>query len=545
MSTAAIYLRQSKEKKDSVSIEAQQEKCSIICQLNGWDFIAYDDKGKSGKDLNRPAFKQMMKDIESGKVQHIVCYRLDRISRSMADFSNLIVNLEQYGVDFVSATENFDTATPLGRAMVNIIMTFAQLERETITERVIDNYYYRGNLGHWPGGTAPYGYRLIKVTDATGKKHSALEIDPEQAKWVRYMYEAYLEPGGNIAKILNHLNELKVKTNRNALWTSRVVADLLTKPVYTSNTAAVYDYYKMQDCNIVNELSDYDGSGSLNLYGKNTRNANRHKRCREAKEMYLVIMQHTPIIEPELWLAVQHKKATKLPNIPPRSGTSKNSYLTGLIVCGNCGYRVSISKSPGNYRTYMCSTKKNRGRSTCAAPNTPAKQLEATVIEDMINHFTEPALVQKVKDNYKKQSFVTPEQLQKKNELDLQLSQIDKEIDNLMQAISSGNPTLIKYANIHITELDNQRQAIFNEMQLLDLEQSQNDALQNAYQFLYSYLDNFLYINVCCLIKMNCCHKTTLLIVYNTNKFYCKQHKSKRTAIFRQQFFCKEFLVFS
>ena len=490
MTTAAIYLRQSKEKKDSVSIEAQLDKCKIICQLNGWDYISYDDKGKSGKDLNRPALKQMMKDIESGKVKHIICYRLDRISRSMADFSNLIVTLEEYGVDFISATENFDTSNPLGRAMVNIIMTFAQLERETITERVTDNYYYRGNLGYWPGGTAPYGYRLIKVTGSDGKQHSALEIDPEQAQWLRYMYEAYLEPGGSIRKILDHLNGLNVKTNRNALWTSRVVADILQKPVYTSNTAALYEYYKMQDCNIVSDISAFDGTGSLNLYGKAGKNVNRHKRCREASEMYLTVMGHVPLIDPELWLAVQQKKASKPVN-PPRTGTSKLSYLTGLLICGQCGYRVSIAKTGHDYRAYMCSTKKNRGASTCSAPNIPAKKLEATVLDDMIQHFTQAETVQKIKDNYKKQSFITPEQQRKKNELDLKLSQIDSEIDNLMQAISSGNPTLLKYANIHIAELDEQRQHILNELQDLNLEQYQEDHLLAAYQFVYSYLDNF------------------------------------------------------
>ena len=489
MTTAAIYLRQSKEKKDSVSIEAQLEKCKIVCQLNGWEFISYDDKGKSGKDLNRPAFKQMMKDIESGKVKHIICYRLDRISRSMADFSNLIVTLEEYGVDFISATENFDTSNPLGRAMVNIIMTFAQLERETITERVTDNYYYRGNLGYWPGGTAPYGYRLIKITGSDGKRHSALEIDEEQAQWVRYMYEAYLEPGGGIAKILDHLNNLQVKTNRNALWTNRVVADLLQKPVYTSNTVALYEYYKLQDCNIVNDISAFDGTGSLNLYGKSSKNANRHKRCREANEMYLTVMSHTPIIEPELWLAVQQKKASR-PPIPPRTGTSKNRYLTGLLVCGVCGYRVSIVKD-GTYRAYTCSSKKNRGRTACSSSNISARKLESTVVDDMIRHFTQADVVQKIKENYKKQSFITPEQQHRKNELDLKLSQIDTEIDNLIQAISSGNPTLLKYANIHITELDEQRQHILNELQDLNLEQYQEDNLQAAYQFVYSYLDNF------------------------------------------------------
>lgn len=490
MTTAAIYLRQSKEKKDSVSIEAQLEKCKIICQLNGWDFISYDDKGKSGKDLNRPAFKQMMKDIESGKVTHIVCYRLDRISRSMADFSNLIVTLEQHGVDFISATENFDTSNPLGRAMVNIIMTFAQLERETITERVTDNYYFRGNLGYWPGGTAPYGYRLIKVTGSDGKRHSALEIDPEQAQWVRYMYETYLKPGGSVTKILDHLNNLQIKTNRNALWTSRVVADILAKPVYTSNTVALYDYYKAQDCNIVNDIAAFNGTGSLNLYGKTSKNANRHKRCREANEMYLTVMDHTPIIEPELWIAVQRKKASHAP-IAPRTGTSKNSYLTGLLVCGVCGYRVSIAKSTGDYRTYMCSTKKNRGRSTCSAPNIPAKKLESTVVDDIIHHFTQPEIVCKIKENYQKQSFITPEQKQRKNELDLKLSQIDTEIEHLMQAISSGNTTLLKYANMHIAELDAQRQAVLEALQALDMEQYEDDTLQAAYQFVYTYLDNF------------------------------------------------------
>lgn len=490
MTTAAIYLRQSKEKKDSVSIEAQLEKCKIICQLNGWEFISYDDKGKSGKDLNRPAFKQMMKDIESGKVKHIVCYRLDRISRSMADFSNLIVSLEQFGVDFISATENFDTSTPLGRAMVNIIMTFAQLERETITERVTDNYYYRGNLGYWPGGTAPYGYRLIKITGSDGKRHSALEIDEEQAQWVRYMYEAYLEPGGSIAKILDHLNVLQVKTNRNALWTNRVVADILTKPVYTGNTIALYEFYKLQECNIVNDISDFDGNHSLNLYGKTSKNANRHKRCRDANEMYLTVMNHTPIIEPELWLAVQQKKASRVP-IAPRTGTSKNSYLTGLLVCGQCGYRVSISKSDDKYRTYMCSTKKNRGRNTCSAPNISAKKLESTVVDDMILHFTHPDIVQKIRENYHKQSFITPDQQRRKNELDLRLSQIDAEIDNLMQAIATGNPTMLKYANAHISELDAQRQQILSELQEINMEQYEDSSLQAAYQFVYNYLDDF------------------------------------------------------
>ena len=97
-------------------------------------------------------------------------------------------------------------------------------------------------------------------------------------------------------------------------------------PTYCKNLstpaipAALYEYYKLQDCNIVNDIAAFDGTGSLNLYGKTSKNANRHKRCREASEMYLTVMNHTPIIEPELWLAVQHKKASQPPT-PPRTGT--------------------------------------------------------------------------------------------------------------------------------------------------------------------------------------------------------------------------------
>ena len=172
-----IYARQSIEKKDSISIESQIDKCIALCAYNGWDYKIFKDSGYSGKSLNRPGFISLMEEVRSGNTDTLICYRLDRISRSMADFSNLIVELEKYGTKFISTTENFDTATPLGRAMVNIIMTFAQLERETIVNRVTDNYYSRTKLGHWGGGPAPYGYDLKKIIGSDGKKFTTLEIN--------------------------------------------------------------------------------------------------------------------------------------------------------------------------------------------------------------------------------------------------------------------------------------------------------------------------------------------------------------------------------
>lgn len=107
----AIYGRQSIEKKDSVSIETQIEKCKSFC--NGKDFKIYTDVGYSGKNINRPQFSQLIKDIKSGLVKKVIAYRLDRISRSIADFSQLLILFEEHNVDFISATENFDTNSPM------------------------------------------------------------------------------------------------------------------------------------------------------------------------------------------------------------------------------------------------------------------------------------------------------------------------------------------------------------------------------------------------------------------------------------------------
>lgn len=126
----AIYARQSVDKKDSISIESQIEFCKY--ELKGGNCKEYKDKGYSGKNTERPQFQQLMRDIESGLVRKVVVYKLDRISRSILDFAKMMDFFQEYEVEFVSSTEKFDTSTPMGRAMLNICIVFAQLERETI-----------------------------------------------------------------------------------------------------------------------------------------------------------------------------------------------------------------------------------------------------------------------------------------------------------------------------------------------------------------------------------------------------------------------------
>ena len=163
-----IYSRKSKYTGKGESIENQVEMCkdylfSHVKDIDEKDIVVYEDEGFSAKNLERPMFKRMMADSKKEKVEYIVCYRLDRISRNVSDFSSLITDLNDRNISFVSIKEQFDTSTPMGRAMMYIASVFAQLERETIAERIRDNMLMLAKTGRWLGGTSPTGYKSEKV----------------------------------------------------------------------------------------------------------------------------------------------------------------------------------------------------------------------------------------------------------------------------------------------------------------------------------------------------------------------------------------------
>lgn len=186
MKTDAVYARQSVEKKDSLSIAGQIDLCHRTA--DGGELRVYKDAGYSGKNTERPAFQQLMKDIRADRIGTLYVYRLDRFSRSVADFGQLWEVLQEHHVEFVSVNENFDTKTPMGRAMLHIIMVFAQLERETTAERVRDNYYRRAALGAWPGGPAPYGFDNGRARGRDGREVPSL-IPNDKAAVVQRIFQ--------------------------------------------------------------------------------------------------------------------------------------------------------------------------------------------------------------------------------------------------------------------------------------------------------------------------------------------------------------------
>ena len=216
----AIYTRVSTDnqaEKEYNSCRTQEDKIkSYINSQNNWEiFDIYSDEGYTGANLDRPAFKRLMRDIY--KIDVILFYKLDRLTRSPKDFYHLVELFEKHNVDFISITEKYDTSTPSGRLIMNVILTVAQFERELTSERTKHKMVERARQGFWNGGTTPFGYRVID------KK---LKIEPQEAFVVAELFRAYLKTK-SLRKTYHALNILGYD------FTLQRIYKILRNPVYT------------------------------------------------------------------------------------------------------------------------------------------------------------------------------------------------------------------------------------------------------------------------------------------------------------------------
>ena len=256
-----IYARQSVDRKDSISIESQIDFCKY--ELKGGSCRVFKDKGYSGKNTDRPEFQKLLGEIRKGKVRRVIVYKLDRISRSILDFATMMELFQEYDVEFVSSTEKFDTSTPMGRAMLNICIVFAQLERETIQKRVTDAYYSRCLKGFHMSGQAPYGYQL-EPTVVEGIRTKKMVADPIAADHVRLMFEMYAEPETSFGDITRYFEEQGIKIYEKSMVRS-FLSQLLRNPVYAQADLELYEFFKSQGAAIVNDASEFAGSRNISF----------------------------------------------------------------------------------------------------------------------------------------------------------------------------------------------------------------------------------------------------------------------------------------
>lgn len=357
----AIYTRKSVEEgldQEFNTLDAQRLACeSYIAakRMEGWVCLPehYDDGGYSGGDTKRPAYQRMMADVEAGKIDMIVVYKIDRLSRSLADFTNAFVTLEKHHASLASVTQELNTSNSMGRMVMNLLMTFAQFERELTADRTRDKMAATRRQGLWCGGTVPYGYRL---------ENKRLFVVPEKAAVVRKIFQKYLDEGSPkaIAKYLRCSGVMK-DSAKGRYWDTVAISTCLRNCVYAGQLPFKEERFKGL---------------------------------------------HDPIIEKSVWDAVQAKlkEADSWKQSRKRASqkaSSSEALLAGLVRCGHCGDALSFTWTKKTkdgvrkYAYYTCRKNTRSGAQTCPVRSVSAQMIEPLVEEEVLRFLRTPTMVRK------------------------------------------------------------------------------------------------------------------------------------------------------
>jgi DNA invertase Pin-like site-specific DNA recombinase len=428
------------DKKDSISVESQIEFCRH--ELKGGAGKEYQDKGFSGKNTDRPQFQQLVKDIEAGLIARVIVYKLDRISRSILDFAKMMELFRRYNVEFISSTEKFDTSTPMGRAMLNICIVFAELERETIVKRVTDAYYARTRKGFRMGGSTPYGYKLepFAIQNVSTKR---LVADPETADYVRLMFEMYAQPQTSLCDVTYHFTNNGTLFNGKALFKS-TLTQMLRNPVYVQADMDIYEFFKAQGSEIEGDAADFTGVTGCLLF-RNKESAHKGKFDLQGKT--LVPSPHEGIVSSDIWLKCRKKLMANPKYQPARK--PKKTWLAGKAKCGRCGY--ALMSVQNRYLRYMRCRNRAESKSCDGCGTIRTHEMEQLVYDSMVEKLQE----------FKSLSASGRAPMNPKlTAARVELAQVDAEIDKLVDSLTGANVTLIQFANRKADELGARKQML-------------------------------------------------------------------------------------
>ena len=391
----AIYSRKSKFTGKGESIGNQIELCKEYIRAHYGDdalehLVVYEDEGFSGGNLNRPDFKEMMAAAKERKFKAIIVYRLDRISRNISDFSSLIEELARLDIAFVSIKEQFDTGSPMGRAMMYIASVFSQLERETIAERIRDNMHELAKTGRWLGGTTPTGFESEgeeKVTvDGKKKKTFKLKLIPQEAEIVRMIYDLFSETN-SLTMTEAELMKRRIVTRNGNYFTRFSIKAILQNPVYMVADQEAYDYLTEKEADLFSDRAEFDGKHGIMAYNRTDQEKGKTTQYNPVNEWIVAVGKHPGLIPGKTWVRVQEtleqnkSKAFRRPK-------SNEALLTGLLYC-RCGNRMypKLSKrrtADGDVIfTYVCKLKERSQRSLCNNRNANGNTMDLAVVEQV------------------------------------------------------------------------------------------------------------------------------------------------------------------
>lgn len=464
----AIYARQSVDRVDSISIESQIE----FCKREALGKIEiYADKGYSGKNTDRPEWQRLLADIKQNKVQRVITYRLDRISRSVLDFANIIDTFEEYHVDFISTMEKFDTGTPIGKAMVMIVMVFAQLERETIQQRVLDAYKSRSAKGFYMGGRVPYGFKLTD-TFIDGIRTKMYEPDEGEKKIVQLVFEMYSRHTVSLGDVVKHLREIGVQDSNRIIISRPRIRDIICNPIYLKADQAALQFFKDNDVEIVNSDDQFIGTNGCYLYQGGPDAAKSKKTGLYGSK--LVIAPHEGFISSDVWLTCRKKCLTNRQQAKPTK--AKRTWLAGKVKCANCGYaltaKLNMRRHKEPYEFLVCQSKYNK-HNCDGVGAIYLKDVQDAVFEEMKKKLEEFKVL------YGEAS--SGEDVGVRVTLERQIDNKEAEVAHLVEQLCSMSGAAVNYVNAKINQLVVENEEL--ETQLKELlrqhEEVHTDAISN------------------------------------------------------------------
>lgn len=388
---AAIYSRKSKYTGKGESIENQVQLCKEYAEkyFGISDALVYEDEGFSGGTTGRPEFQQMLKDARARKFDLLICYRLDRVSRNVADFSALIDELKRYDISFVSIREQFDTTTPMGRAMMYIASVFAQLERETIAERIRDNMLQLAKTGRWLGGTTPTGFASAPVTytDSKGKERTLVKLVPvdNELETVRIIYDKFLELR-SLTKLETYCIQNDITSKNNVAYSRFALRGILTNPVYATADGELYQWFLDNDYEVYASEADFDGIHGVMAYNKTVQRKNI-TRFRGISEWIIAVGAHKGVLTGSRWIAAQ-RLILQNKSLSYRKVRNLDALLSGILRCASCGSymrpRTGRRNKDGTAMFYyMCELKEKSKKVKCQMTNANGNKLDRLVVEEL------------------------------------------------------------------------------------------------------------------------------------------------------------------
>ncbi len=441
----AIYTRKSTEEgldQAFNTLDAQREAAEAFInsqRQEGWAVLPqrYDDGGYTGANMDRPALKRLLADIEAGIANCVVVYKVDRLTRSLLDFAKIVEILEKHGATFISVTQQFNTTTSLGRLTLNILLSFAQFEREMISERTRDKMGAARRKGKWVGGNLVLGYDLAP-------RGGALVVNEPEARQVREIFRLYLEFGSLIPVV----EELARRGWTMKAWTTREGRSVGGSPI-TKNK--LYDL-----------LTNVTYTGRVDYRGQ------------------IYAGEHPRIVDDETFERVQEMLKRNGRRGGRNVRNKYNALLKGIVRCATCeaGMIHTYTKKNENrlYRYYVCVNAHQRGWNKCQTRAVSAQALESAVVGQIRGIGHHPAILSEVLRQIRDQQERNRSGLEKdRSAIERELEVLGQEMGGLAAIVGSRSPearsATDRLAELHDRVADLERQLADVSRQIGDADQ--------------------------------------------------------------------------